>query len=308
MTIDTSLTEQKIQRVLNGFLSQPKYNVDGLYVFKWESDKLLWTKTDYIYEIEIKISRADYKNDFKHKAEKHLLLNSKMPKPSETVQQDLFDNLYKHEKKRWPKVTMEWIHEQKGYPEDTPTPNYFYYAVPEGLIEPDEVPPYAGLIYIRTHKGRFENDPSKWNYDYKVVKPAPQLHKKKYSDAELNLSEKFYYNMKTWQKNYREQVDYSLMYRNRLQDELSSKHQEKSYKELQEDLKYAEDKAQAYRHSAEEFKRLYKVMVEGADYNSIERRVFMDVLEELGVNVKEKYKEIMDRAEQRYKEYYPGRK
>ena len=48
-------------------------------------------------------------------------------------------------------------------------------------------------------------------------------------------------------------------------------------------------------------------MVEGADYNSIERHVFFDVLEELGVNVEEKYKEIMAEAERRYKEKYPQR-
>ncbi len=66
--MDKTLTEQKIQRVLNKFMASPKYKVDGLFVFRWESDKLLWTKSGYIYEFEIKISRADYKNDFKHKA------------------------------------------------------------------------------------------------------------------------------------------------------------------------------------------------------------------------------------------------
>lgn len=34
----------------------------------------------------------------------------------------------------------------------------------------------------------------------------------------------------------------------------------------------------------------------------------MDALEELGINVKEKYKEIMDEAEKRYNERYPNRK
>ena len=68
------LTEQSIQQRLNHFFASWKYNVDGLYVFQWESDKLIWTKSGYIYEFEIKISRSDFKNDFKHKKEKHIIL------------------------------------------------------------------------------------------------------------------------------------------------------------------------------------------------------------------------------------------
>ena len=59
------LTEQSIQKRLNHFFASWKYNVDGLFVFSWESDKLLWTKAGYIYEFEIKISRSDFKADFK---------------------------------------------------------------------------------------------------------------------------------------------------------------------------------------------------------------------------------------------------
>ena len=308
MAIDTTLTEQKIQRVLSGFISQPKYSVDGLFVFGWESDKLIWTKAGYIYEFEIKISRSDYLNDFRHKVEKHLLLNSALTDESTVAREaDLFGNLLKEKRKRYPQITMEQAKDRMK-PVGERMPNYFYYAVPEGLLEADEVPPYAGLVYITTYKGSFENEPKKWHHSYKVIKTAPKLHKTKYTDAELNLGEKFYYNMKTWQRNYREQVDYSLMYRERLQDELASKHQEKSYKELQDELKAAEDKARSWQYSSQKYYGLYKTMVEGADYNEIERRVFFDVLEELGINVKEKYKEIMDETEKRYNERYPNRK
>ena len=72
--IREELNEQSIQQRLNHFFASWKYNVDGLYVFEWESDKLIWTKNGYIYEFEIKISRADFKNDFKHKKDKHLIL------------------------------------------------------------------------------------------------------------------------------------------------------------------------------------------------------------------------------------------
>ena len=69
-------SESFIQRVLNNFFAfnSVRYNINNLYVFDWESDKLLETKSGYIYEFEIKISRGDFKNDFKHKKDKHIIL------------------------------------------------------------------------------------------------------------------------------------------------------------------------------------------------------------------------------------------
>lgn len=304
--MDITLTEQKIQRILGGFMASPRYSVDGLFVFRWESDKLLWTKAGYIYEFEIKISRADYKNDFKHKAEKHLLLSSKMPKESGPIQLNLFDNLLKHEQKRYPEITMEEVQKMRGYPADTKCPNFFYYAVPEGMVEPDEVPPYAGIVYITTYKGHYENEPDKWHHGIKIVRKAPQLHKTKYTDAELGLGEKFYYNMKTWQHHWRDQVNYSLMYRQRLQDELARKGQEKSYIELAEALKDAERQAERYKRTAEYNQQMYLTMVEGADYNSIERRMLIDIIKEF--NPKFDYQEFMKDVEKKYEERYPNRK
>ena len=304
----SQLTEQKIQRVLNGFFASWKYNVDGLFVFGWESDKLIWTKAGYIYEFEIKISRADYKNDFKHKAEKHMLLNAALPdEKSGARQADLFDNVLKRKRKRYPQITINETRLMLK-PVGERMPNYFYYAVPEGLLEPDEVPPYAGLVYITTYKGGFEDQPDKWNHGIKIARKAPQLHDTKYGDGELNLGEKFYYNMKSWQRRHKEQTEYSLMYRQRLQHELDSKRQEKSYRELEEELKSAQQYAEAFKEQARNYYGMYMTMVESADYNSIERHVFFDVLKSIGVDVGEKYKEIMDETERRYNERYPNRK
>lgn len=296
MPIDTTLTEQVIQRRLNTFFASWKYNVDGLFVFGWESDKLIWTKAGYIYEFEVKISRADYMNDFRHKVEKHLLLNSALPDfRQEAREQDLFGNLLRQKRKRYPQITMEQAR-QRMKPVGERMPNYFYYAVPDGMLEANEVPPYAGLIYIHEESG------------FTIVREAPRLHATKYTDGEMNLGEKFYYNMKTWQHKYREQVDYSVMYRERLQAELDSKHQEKSYREMADELKKAEARAECCRKDSQKYYGLYKTMVEGADYNTIERHVFLKVLKELGIDAKAKYKEIMQEAEQRYKERYPSRK
>lgn len=290
----TELTEQKIQKRLNTFFASWRYNVDGLFVFGWESDKLIWTKAGYIYEFEVKISRADYMNDFKHKVEKHLLLNSAMPdEHTETREADLFDNLIKEKRKRYPQITMEQAKNmQKSVGERMP--NYFYYAVPEGMLEADEVPPYAGLIYIGEEKG------------LTIVREAPRLHTTKYTDGELNLGEKFYYNMKTWQRNYREQMGYSLMYRERLQHELDSKNQEKSYKELQDELAAAKDNVKYWQEDSRKYYDLYMTMVEGADYNTIERRLLIAEIKKHDPDFN--YDTIMAEAERRYKERYPNRK
>ena len=291
----TELTEQKIQRRLNGFFASWKYNVDGLYVFGWESDKLIWTKAGYIYEFEVKISRADYMNDFKHKVEKHLLLNSALPdEKTEARQADLFSNLFTQKHKRYPQITMEQA-KQFMKPVGERMPNYFYYAVPDGMLEADEVPPYAGLIYIHEDKG------------FSIIREAPRLHTTKYTDGELNLGEKFYYNMKTWQKNYREQVNYSLMYRERLQHELDSKNQEKSYKELQDELEKAKGSIKCWQEDSQKYYGLYMTMVEGADYNTIERRLLLKELKAHGVDVEKRYAEIMEEAENLYQQRYPSR-
>jgi len=306
MPIDTTLTEQKIQRVLGGFIASPKYSVDGLFVFGWESDKLIWTKAGYIYEFEIKISRSDYMNDFRHKVEKHLLLNSAMPDESTVTREaDLFGNLLKEKRKRYPQITMEQAKDRMK-PVGERMPNYFYYAVPEGLLDADEVPPYAGLVYITTCKDGFEDQPDKWLHRIKIVRKAPQLHKTKYTDAELNLGEKFYYNMKTWQRKYREQVDYSLMYRQWLQDELDSKHQEKSYKQLQDEQKAAEDKARSWEYEAKQYYGLYRTMVEGADLTTIERRLMIAEIKKHNPDFD--FRTIITEADRIYKERYPNRK
>lgn len=106
-------SEELIQQQLRYNFISPnsvKYFMENLNVYSWESDVLKITKSGYAYEFEIKISRTDFKNDFKHKKKKHTLLESK-------------ESSFK-------------------------IPNYFYYVVPEGLVSEKEIPEYAGLIYV----------------------------------------------------------------------------------------------------------------------------------------------------------------
>ena len=233
------LTEQSIQRRLNHVFASWKYNVDGLFVFEWESDKLIWTKTGYIYEFEIKISRADFKNDFKNKKEKHIIL--KGPTEEERFMPSFYQNY------EWNKHLYNSIDDCKARikPGDShlieshKKPNYFYYAVPEGLIQPEEVPEYAGLIYIL----------KEYHYErqsYVIVKKAPCLHKQKYKDGELNLAEKFWWNWQSDRQLRKEAQKERDEVSKALQEELQCRNQEETYKDLKWKYKVASSERNEY--------------------------------------------------------------
>lgn len=111
------VSELLLQQYLRVWKSNPTYIVENLYVFDWESDMLIKTRSGYWYEVECKISFADFKNDFKNKRQKHELLK-----------------------------TGDEKHRR---------PNYFYYCVPWYLSEKvlPLLPDYAGLIVL-TENGR----------------------------------------------------------------------------------------------------------------------------------------------------------
>ena len=95
-----------------------------------EADVLSLTNNFFVYEYEIKISRSDFFADFK-KHFKHSILKRE-----------------------------DWI---VGTRYENKIANYFFYVVPENLIALNEVPHYAGLIYISDGKT-------------KTIKEAPRLH------------------------------------------------------------------------------------------------------------------------------------
>ena len=119
-------TEKGIQRALNlEYLSNPKYLIHNLYVFKWESDYLAKTVAGYWYEVEIKISLADFKADFK-KFDRHNALRNR-----------------------------GWVGREA-------VPNYFSYCVPKPLVEKvlPLVPAYAGLIGVNEYGHLVEYKPA----------------------------------------------------------------------------------------------------------------------------------------------------
>ena len=103
-----------------------------------ECDVISISKSDYIYEYEVKISRSDFKADFK-KPKHNLITEKKFIKETK-------------------KETFYLV------------PNYFYFVVPENLITVEEIPEYAGLMYVNEKGG------------YDIIKKAPIIHKTKASN------------------------------------------------------------------------------------------------------------------------------
>jgi len=132
-----SLTEYQIQNKLAQYLQYKKNHSfitpNTTMIFGWECDLISITKSNFIHEFEIKRSKADFKAD-SNKHRKHLLLENQNPKHN--------------------------------------IPNYFWYVFHDFEFEINDIPEYAGLIYVN------KND---FNY-IKIIKNAPRISKRKVSD------------------------------------------------------------------------------------------------------------------------------
>lgn len=112
------MTERYINQKIFGFFNGD-YRLCNTFIFGWESDFFMISKSGYTIEIEIKISYSDFKADFKKTHAYSGMLKH---------QYLLSDNLDK--------------------------PNKFYYACPAELIKPKDIDSRYGLIWITEH-----NDP-----------------------------------------------------------------------------------------------------------------------------------------------------
>lgn len=230
-------SEESIQRALrHSFLSPSsvRYLTENLNVFEWESDVLKFTKSGYVYEFEIKISRADFKNDFKNKKKKHTLLEDKNS-------------------------------------ENSKRPNYFYYVVPKDMIDVEDVPDYAGLLYVFPH--------SFGTFSFIEVKKEPSLHKNKFDFDNSNLMDKFYYNYIHWKQKHETDL---IEYKERL-DEVKTVDGKKYNYTLPQAVKRIEElekNMENYQEMADNWKSLAQEEIR------IQRR-FQKKLKELGVTNEE---------------------
>lgn len=226
----TKFSEGFIQEALEKYfaVNSVRYFMDNLFVFRWESDKLIETKTGYIYEFEIKISKADFKNDFKNKVDKHMILAGSKACGQEYLPSFLewYAKLEERAKtSAYARSNLAYYERDKerNKIDNQRKPNKFYYAVPEGLIQVEDVPAYAGLIWVTKEGGLIEK------------KKAPYLHKDKYNDAELKLGEKFYYHMVDWKHAFwRERRAHNRVVE-KIKMEVDRKQQEKPYADLLEE-------------------------------------------------------------------------
>ena len=257
----TKFSEGFIQEALEKYFAENsvRYFMDNLFVFRWESDKLIETKTGYIYEFEIKISKADFKNDFKNKKDKHMILAGSKACGQEYLPSFLewYEKLVERAKtSAYARSNLAHYERdrERNKIDNQRKPNKFYYAVPEGLIQPEEVPIYAGLIWVTNTGGLIEK------------KKAPYIHKDKYNDAELKLGEKFYYHMVDWKRAFLRERRAHDRIAKKIKMEVDRMGHEKSYadllaerdalkdlynKKVDEIIRLEEDKSKTYWHNAD---------------------------------------------------------
>ena len=146
--------EESMTRELSGYYVQSGCTaaLPNFYMMdnRYEADLVILNRNNYVFELEIKMSRADFKVEFKNKPEKHAMLANRT-------------SMVKRAGKNG-----QWAYES------THMPNRYYLACPPGLLDLEEIPEYAGLIEV-THTGYI-----------KVIKKAPQLHTNK-CDQELMI-------------------------------------------------------------------------------------------------------------------------
>lgn len=212
-----------IYKALRAKFRDNKYVLENSYIFNWECDFFYQTSTGYYVEIEVKVSRSDFKADFKK--EKHLHFNrvmngvkhyvtrthqafkvvyeelvSKVDEkgvrclddsgniirvPSGKKLMTVIECLEQNIEKSFSSTTRRLISYEPFssgiYIHKTPkTPHKFYFACPSGLILPEEVPKYAGLLWV-------EEDGN-----IKVKKNAKFLHKEN-TDLKQVLLDKFFW-------------------------------------------------------------------------------------------------------------------
>lgn len=168
------MTEKLIQKALFRFFNSHEFKFTNTYFFKNESDFLSFLSSGFCYECEIKISRSDFKADFKK--EKHTIhkVNEKggnlfLKKTYDKYESNLswefcrdFPELIEstefsrneYVNREYQEVTRVQYKAKVSCGIDICSidnkliPNKFFYVVPTGLISKEEVPDYAGLIYV----------------------------------------------------------------------------------------------------------------------------------------------------------------
>jgi len=184
--MDTKIIQRTIYYHCKG---KQNFMVSNKHLHAWhECDFISISKADYLTEYEIKVSKSDYKRDFIAKKVKHAWFEGKrngdiLIESSETLKETIVDQF-----------TPNFMGIQQTV-DMTPYrgPNYFYYICPENLIALEEIPDYAGLIYVADYNKRVGK--------LTFIKKAPILHKNKtQDDVKMNIMTRYMYEY--WKNTY----------------------------------------------------------------------------------------------------------
>jgi len=115
------LTSHEITRALYWKYARIQAHViNNVHLLEFESDFLYVTESGYMSEIEIKVTRSDFRADFKK-------------------QRTVYDRVT---------TLKNTVVKHVILPQGLTGLKQFSFAVPKGLITKDEVPEYAGLCYV----------------------------------------------------------------------------------------------------------------------------------------------------------------
>lgn len=141
------LTENKVvYKLWEQFAKSAQIATPNGYIYRWESDLIILSKTGLTTEYEVKLSVQDFNRDHKKKI---------------VGKVDFF-----YEKKS----KLASIQDGEG-------PNRFFYVFPRGMIEDSRVPEWAGIIHICSHVWGNQNE-----FEYispSIVRQPKWLHKNK---------------------------------------------------------------------------------------------------------------------------------
>lgn len=134
-----------------------------LVMDRFEADLLVLRTSGHIVEVEIKTNRSDFQKDLRDKSDKHEILSQG-------------ETLFKFSKSG---SQVEYRSSQ--------IPNQYFFACPEGVISPEDVPDHCGLISVNPEDAY-----------YRVAKKAPFLHRNKVgSDLMIKMIKS--YSRRLWQ-------------------------------------------------------------------------------------------------------------
>ena len=169
------------------------HNTQSVLSYCGESDFISVNKSGNIIEVEVKISRADFKNDFtKKNRHEHLKgkavirrnhyagrRNYELKHP---VNQIYCPNgLSLSKKLKW--YSIECFEMQSLMTYDIP--NYFYFAIPEGVVKIDDIPLYCGVLFAKVQEYQWKGKTMRNVVLYEARKPK-KLTDRKVDDKQVH--------------------------------------------------------------------------------------------------------------------------